>query len=297
MNIGIYKITNTINGKCYIGQSVNLKNRIKMHKSMIKHNNEDNEYLRKSTKKYGYKNFKIEIIKYCKEEELDFYEKYYIDYYKSYKRENGYNIELGGSTNKHLSKEQIEKMRKTKKGKLMGKENPFYGKTHTLETKNKISEKHKNNKYCVGRFMSKETREKIGKANKLRGAKAVECYSRNGDYITEYKSINEACESLNYKSSTAISQCCIGKRYTACKFQWKFKNDEKIITKLVIKRKNGGKPKKRILCVETNEIYESISEATRDKKASEIWRVLKGERKTAGGYHWKYADEVANEKI
>lgn len=291
MNTGIYKITNIINGKCYIGQSVNLKSRIKSHKSMLKHNNEDNPLLRKATKKYGYEKFEIEIIKYCKEEELDLYEQYYIDYYKSHKRENGYNIELGGSTHKHLSKEQIEKMKRNKKGKLIGKDNPFYGKHHTKETKERLSKIKKGNKNCVGRILSDETKQKIGEANKLQNAKAVECYNRNGDYIMEYRSISEACKTLNYKSSAAISQCCIGKRYTACNFQWKFKNDDKIITKLVIKRKNGGKPKKRILCVETNEIYESISEAIKDKKASEIWRVLKGERKTAGGYHWKYADD------
>lgn len=44
MNKGIYKITNIINGKVYIGQSTNLKDRIKQHKSMIKNYNENNNY-------------------------------------------------------------------------------------------------------------------------------------------------------------------------------------------------------------------------------------------------------------
>ena len=88
MSIGIYKITNKINNKCYIGQSVNLENRIRSHKSMLKHHNEDNDLLNKATQKYGYENFEIEIIKYCKENELDFYEKYYINFYNSYKRQN-----------------------------------------------------------------------------------------------------------------------------------------------------------------------------------------------------------------
>ena len=130
MNKGIYKITNIINGKVYIGQSTNLKDRIKQHKSMIKNYNENNNYLRKATKKYGYKNFKIEIIKFCDEKELDYYEIYYIDLYKSSDRKFGYNIELGGNINKHLSKEQIDKMKKNKKGKLKGKDNPFFGKKH-----------------------------------------------------------------------------------------------------------------------------------------------------------------------
>lgn len=226
MNIGIYKITNKINNKCYIGQSTNLKSRISSHKSMLKNHNEDNDLLNKATKKYGYENFKIEIIKYCKEEELDLYEQYYINYYKSHKRENGYNIELGGSTHKHLSKEQKEKIRKSKKGKCTGEKNSFYGKKHSIETKKKISEKNKNNKYCLGRFMSKETRKKIGNANRWHRILAVKCYDLNGNFIKEYRSIGEAGRSLNKKHYSAISAVCKGKRKTAFGYIWKYAEEE-----------------------------------------------------------------------
>ena len=222
MNSGIYKITNKIDNKCYIGQSVNLKSRIKSHKSMLKHNNEDNPLLRKATKKYGYENFEIEILKYCKEEELDFYEQYYINYYKSHKKENGYNIELGGNQNKHLSKEQIEKMRKTKKGKLMGKENPFYGRKHTEESKKKISEAKKGNKGCLGRFMSEETRKKIGEANKWNKTKIVSCYTLDNVFLKTYPSVAEAARQLNVKSSSLIAQCSRGKRKSAYGYKWKY---------------------------------------------------------------------------
>ena len=62
MSIGIYKITNKINNKCYIGQSVNLESRIRSHKSMLKHHNEDNDLLNKATQKYGYENGLLESI-------------------------------------------------------------------------------------------------------------------------------------------------------------------------------------------------------------------------------------------
>lgn len=226
MNIGIYKITNKINGKCYIGQSVNLKNRIAMHRSMLKHNNEDNPLLVKASKKYGYNNFEISIIKYCNENELDYYEKYYIEHYKSYKRKKGYNIELGGNKHKHLGKEQIEKMKMAKKGKLTGEENPFYGRTHTLEAKKKISEKNKNNKYCVGRFMSKETREKIGNANKWHLTKDIICYDLNNNFIKKYPSVAEAMRQLKVKSSSNIAHCARGNRETAYGYKWKYAKDE-----------------------------------------------------------------------
>ena len=192
---------------------------------MLKHNNEDNPTLRKATKKYGYENFKIEVIKYCDEEKLDFYEQYYIQLYNSHIRENGYNIELGGSTHKHLSKDQIERMKNTKTGKLTGKDNPFYGKKHTLETKKIISEKNKNNKYCVGRYMSKETRKKIGEANRWHKTKAIECYDLNNNFIRKYESVAEAKRQLKVKSSSFIANCARGNRMSAYGYKWKYADD------------------------------------------------------------------------
>ena len=50
--------------------------------------------------------------------------------------------------------------------------------------------------------------------------------------------------------------------------------------------------KKKVLCVETNKVYDSMEEASKKTKAnrSKISDVCRGVRKTAGGYHWKYAD-------
>lgn len=47
---------------------------------------------------------------------------------------------------------------------------------------------------------------------------------------------------------------------------------------------------KKVLCVETNIIYPSTREAGRQINSSSIVSCLKGRRKTAGGYHWRYAD-------
>ena len=226
MNKGIYKITNIINGKVYIGQSTNLKDRIKQHESMIKNYNENNNYLRKATKKYGYKNFKIEIIKFCDEKELDYYEIYYIDLYKSSDRKFGYNIELGGNINKHLSKEQIDKMKKNKKGKLKGKDNPFFGKKHTEKTKKIISEKQKGNKYCLGRILSDETKNKIGLANRYNRTKKINQYDLNNNFIKSYFSVGETKRKLSVKSESLIAQCARGKRKSAYGYKWKYADEE-----------------------------------------------------------------------
>ena len=54
------------------------------------------------------------------------------------------------------------------------------------------------------------------------------------------------------------------------------------------------KPKKKVLCLETDTVYESIHDAGKKTKTryQDIWRVCKGQRKTCGGYHWKYAEEI-----
>lgn len=56
------------------------------------------------------------------------------------------------------------------------------------------------------------------------------------------------------------------------------------------KRKIGEALSKKVLCVETGEVFESLSEAHRKIEASisRISRVLHGKCKTAGGYHWKF---------
>ena len=66
---GIYKITNMINGKCYVGQAVNIKRRWKKHKE-VAFNNKDPGYsypLYQAIRKYGLENFAFEVfaIKAC----------------------------------------------------------------------------------------------------------------------------------------------------------------------------------------------------------------------------------------
>lgn len=52
--------------------------------------------------------------------------------------------------------------------------------------------------------------------------------------------------------------------------------------------------KKKVICIETNEIFNSIKEASEkyNIKATHITRVCKGKRKTTGGFHWKYIDNT-----
>ena len=94
--IGIYKITNKINGNIYIGLSVDIYRRWQSHKQRYhkKSNKEYNKVLYKAFHKYGIENFTFEIIEECALEQLREREKYWIAYYDSY--HNGYNATPGG---------------------------------------------------------------------------------------------------------------------------------------------------------------------------------------------------------
>lgn len=107
--VGIYKITNKINGKVYIGQSVNIYQRWQKHKrSAI--NKSDPKYhyhLYCAFRKYGIEHFDFEILEKCNIAELDMRERYWIRIHNSFF--NGYNQTLGGDGrgSKKIEKEYI----------------------------------------------------------------------------------------------------------------------------------------------------------------------------------------------
>jgi group I intron endonuclease len=122
----IYKITNKINGKVYIGQTINnINDRFRRHINDSNNNILDTHFAR-AIKKYGEENFYIEKIDEANsQEELTLKEKYWIDEYDSIN--NGYNetnsiYKCGGNTYLSKTKEEMdiikEKIRKTKIGSL-----------------------------------------------------------------------------------------------------------------------------------------------------------------------------------
>ena len=97
----IYCYTNKINNKKYIGQTS--KKLIDRHKQHLKESkNKNRKYynipFHKAIRKYGIKNFKLEILHFAQsKEELNYFEIFYIKYYNSYaKYELGYNVASGG---------------------------------------------------------------------------------------------------------------------------------------------------------------------------------------------------------
>lgn len=117
---GIYCFKNKINGKCYIGQAVKLRTRLKAHWRAIQSHSIENMVIYKAIDKYGVDNFELTIIYEIRDslawdtkKRLDQLEKDYILKYDSY--ENGYNSTLGGDAGilgYKMTDEQKEKIRK-----------------------------------------------------------------------------------------------------------------------------------------------------------------------------------------
>ena len=140
--IGIYKITNKLNGKVYIGQSRDIDARWRQHI-----NAKDNFAIHNAIKKYGKENFKFEVLLECPAEMLNVWERDMIALYDCMSP-YGYNLTEGGEGCK-CSEETRLKLSNTRKGI-----------PRSEETKIKISNAQK------GIPLSEETRLKMSEAKK-----------------------------------------------------------------------------------------------------------------------------------
>ena len=212
----IYKITNKVNGKVYIGQTIEgFKKRYKNNLKKYTHNN----HLRNSIQKYGIDNFDIcEVFDIAFTlDELNIKEKVWIDIYNSINSNYGYNKHTGGDNYK--TTEETKKKISENHADINGKNNPMYGKHHTEETKEKIrqSKSGSNNPmYGIvgkehpnyGKKQSEETIEKLKKNNPKN--KKILCVTTGKIFI----SVREGARYYNCDHSSII-KCCKGKQKTA----------------------------------------------------------------------------------
>lgn len=162
---GIYKITNLLNGKMYIGK----------HKT----SNLDDGYMgsgiviNQALEKYGKENFRKEWLMFCEDkEEMNYMERVFVDQ-TWVDRSDTYNLKLGGEGGlNYVTQEVRKKMSEAAKRRKPS----FLGHKHSEETKQKISEFHKGNTWHLGCRHTEEAKQKMSIAHKGK------CLSRQTRY-------------------------------------------------------------------------------------------------------------------
>lgn len=130
----IYKLTNKINGKIYIGQTVDYHRRMNEYKNRKSSKEKSSKYgIMEEVEKYGFENFTSEIIRECSRDELTYYEMFYIDKFKSYLKKYGYN-----SFHKKSNEDKNQCMNIITKRKMS---KAHIGLTESADTKRKKSNK------------------------------------------------------------------------------------------------------------------------------------------------------------
>ena len=168
----VYKITNKVTNKVYIGitnQGSGARYRHHWYESRIG----EPSPIHRSMAKYGEESFTLEIIDFADTyDELKEKEKYWIKQYNSTDRTIGYNLTEGGdgTFGKKLSEETKAKMYESRKGKCSDKQREHLSK------------------------LQEQCKQKVYQ------------YSKQGEFIAEYNSIIEACKALNLNRDTIRRQ-------------------------------------------------------------------------------------------
>lgn len=228
---GVYKIKNLINGKYYIGSSINVLNRLTTHFRELRANNHVNSKLQRSYNKYGEGNFIIEIIEICTVNDLLMREQFYLD---SLKPELNLMSRATGGIDSHTeeSKLKMSIAQKNVYRNLTEEQKESRRKNCSLGMKGKklsFEQRVARSKAIKGSIKQQEHLKKlhklynVGKLNAKLISKPVLQFNKDMVFITEYSSIKEATLATGNGN---IIGCCKGKRKTANGFIWKYKNEK-----------------------------------------------------------------------
>ena len=228
----IYKVTNKITGKIYVGQTTK-----DLNQRWRQHINEANEAIdghrqsfplfHRMIIKYKEENFIPEIIEECDDLKLDIRERYWISFFNS--NNDGYNSTIGGQ---EIFKEKITHGSKVVQYTIEDVYLATY--SSAQEAANAINIHPSNiRKNCNGLTKScggfkwkweEETkkREEYKKEERKKNRKVCQ-YDLKGVLVKEYNSVKEAAEE-NLISKSGIYNCCCGKQKISGGFMWTYKN-------------------------------------------------------------------------
>ena len=296
----VYKATNKINGKSYIGQTNDFHSRVWQH--IRCYEKEDCKFHR-AIKEYGVESFSWEILKKCDDraEALD-YERYYIWHYDTF--ENGYNENKGGVGGHNaksvvcLTKEGIFVKRYDSASDA--KKDGFPDSNVLMCCKNQIQ-------LCKGfMFMYEDDYNKNGAKKYVETDKNYSCETviqcdLGGNFIAKYNSVKEASEKTG-TNRTSISLNLTKKYKNANGFIFVYENEYPIKDLSFYVHNKKGTKIYQIDPVSGDILnqYDCIADAGKALNVNykAIHKVVDKENRTAYGYKWvsQYANtEVTNQ--
>lgn len=246
----IYKITNLLTGKMYIGQTNNPYRRWLEHRYTAFKDLSYSSYLYSSIRKYGLVNFSFDVIDVCDLSVVNEKEVYWITYLNTLVP-NGYNLLKGGNVlygsenpffGRHHSEDTRRKISERNKGRLVSSEeremrrqinsgslNPFYGKHHSDETKELIKRKNIES----GTYKKSSERMKQNNPNKYRVYSMVEMIDiSSGKVLRVFKNASEAGKFIKEMGwskakypNNAITSVCNRHEKSSCGYFWRYKEE------------------------------------------------------------------------
>ena len=297
-------------------------------------------YFFKAIQKYGWENFDHKILTVCcHQSTADYLEQHYIKTFETFNRDKGYNLTTGGggapsyvvsdemkahlrklAKERGITQEHIKKMYEAKKAKGFkgrklseaekkhlselhkGPNNWIYGKTHSSETKAKMSASRK------GKKRSKETCRRMSKSLRASEKIAAKCkavlqHDADGNLVARHASMADAARSIGASKSEILSVCA-GKKDTARGYVWTYE-DVKLRAKADERRaERKSKPSSKKAVVQLSldgEVlgeFESILSASKATGCFDtgIHDVCAGKQDTTNGYRWVFKDESLRAK-
>ncbi len=273
---GIYAIKNIVNGKKYIGQSVDLGKRNGDHFSMLRGNYHHNRYLQNSYNKYGEGAFEFKILEHCDEEVLTEREQFFVDIHAP---EELYNIRLecvDSNFGMSFSEATKKKMSEAKSGE----NHPRWGKTASKETRKKMSEAN------LGKTHSEETRKKL---SEMRSGENNPNYGKSPSEEAR-KKMSEAQRGRTHSEETRKKMSENHADFSGENGPFYKKTHSKESRKKMSESKSGeNHPNSKLLEKNVVEIKELLKEKVTQKKIAEIYGVsLSTISRINTGENWKH---------
>jgi len=215
----IYTITNLINGKIYVGSTINaLWSRRSSHYNSLRKNKHPNILLQRAYNKYGENNLILEVLDTTFKGLHNSLELYWINQLNTLNKSYGYNILIPnkGRLNIKHSQESKDKISISHFGKII---------SENTRSKMKIAAKERMDNYPnILKVMKERPSDERIKRMYEATYKSVLKFDLNENFIEEYISVSDAARKNNADPGN-ISKCCQNKVKTVKNFIWKFKKN------------------------------------------------------------------------